>query len=177
MTPRIRDVLLLVASFCLVTVSVAGLIYLIKVRDLSQRAVDEARQANIVANRVASKVSDIAEDVHPKAVSDGLKQFHYECYTSMSEATCQLTNFGAAPARACIRGIVTRKNSSNTAESIVVCTGEVRHKESKTLQAMFTVGAIKTLCPGDYGGVNWDNCSFQVIDMTGAGNKLAAGEL
>jgi hypothetical protein len=67
---------------------------------------------------------------------------------------------------ACFKGTVKNKLNDDSASTISVCTGEVKPRDTKTVHAVFDVGAIAKLCRGKDGLLEWDRCSFTVNDVT-----------
>lgn len=178
MSPKLRDWLLVVSALVVALASIAGVTILVRSHELAQRAFDQTKESGTRIKRIEANAIEIADDLREKPVQKGLDRFHYNCYTNAHEATCQLTNTGSENAVACAKGVVTRKNSSLTAESLNVCTGTVKPLESHRLQAIFAVNAVTKLCPSDsgYGGVDWEKCTFEMIDMTTAANKTVKAE-
>ena len=169
MHPKIRDYSLVISLVVCVAVSSFGAIRAHDAAASARSLASEAVVANARAKTVGSTLVEIEGDVHPKpepTVVEGLKHFTYSCATSAMQAECTLTNTKQTLLRVCLKGVIKRANSSATTESVVVCTGEVRPKETKTVSAPFPVGAVRSLCPGDYGGVKWDDCSFEMLDVT-----------
>jgi hypothetical protein len=174
MDPKVRDI----ASLVLMFLGVGVISFTAaRVHEEARHARDiatETQLANAQMKQAIATLKDVETDVRPKAeptVVEGLKNFTYTCAASGAAAECTLTNPTKTLLRVCLRGVVHRKNSSATTESVVVCTGEVHPKETKAVSAPFEVGAVRNLCPGEYNSVKWDDCGFEMLDVTDIINK------
>jgi hypothetical protein len=134
-----RDSLAMVAHVCIVLATMGY-------------AVDAVRQtfAKAAAPKPSPEIGEISEQV----------------YTNATSAHFTFTNLNAFSAETCVKGIVRPKGALGpTAESVAVCTGEMKPRTTVVLEAPYRVGAIEALCSGEtdrFGNsrLDWGKCSF-----------------
>lgn len=89
---------------------------------------------------------------------------------SAEKMMATLTNLRGVPMFACLQGKVTNK-AGNSAETVVVCSGDIKPHSTVHIEAPFKVGAVLDLCnkAGAYGKVlDWSDCAFETVDKTAA---------
>lgn len=93
-------------------------------------------------------------------------QLEQSAYTNAQAAHVTLTNLNAFTVEACVRGVVTSR-AGERAQSVAVCTGEMKPRTTVAIEAPYRVGAVEKICsgPADRFGmthIEWDRCSFEL---------------
>lgn len=88
-------------------------------------------------------------------------------YTSAEAAHITFTNLSEATLYQCVRAVVRTKDRASNANSVAVCTGDVKPHTSAVIEAPYKVGAVKAICSGEpdrFGTrqVDWDLCEFYI---------------
>jgi hypothetical protein len=95
-------------------------------------------------------------------------EFKQSASTSADAAHVTLTNLNSWTMSTCVTAVVTSIKTRTTVRSVPVCTGEVKPRTTVTLEAPYSVGAIKELCPdttNTFRAVDWDKCTFDLEPM------------
>jgi hypothetical protein len=87
-------------------------------------------------------------------------------YTNAEAAHVTVTNLNAFPVESCFRAVVTGKGTGPVrAESVTVCTGEMKPRTTTVLVAPYRIGAVERLCSGPFdrfgnAHLDWSLCTF-----------------
>jgi hypothetical protein len=160
-----RDVLGLVVRVALllaVAVFVAHTIWSAR-RELDRDAREMSRDEREIARDMHAAEREQLAVAKPGPIT-------YRASTSAVAAQITLTNLLDNVTRyACVRGVVERKGSSKTTETVEVCSGDLKPHSTVTLIAPYTVGAVEEMCSttkqtyfGDRKELDWDLCNFDI---------------
>lgn len=162
MLPARRDAL--AATFHIVGI-IIGVIWFVHMLWSSTHALaQEARDAAEQAKRRAAELDGLAKP----------GKLIYQASSSALAATITLTNKEQFARYMCVKGIVTSKKTAATAESVEVCSGDLKPFTTVTLQAPYKPGAVHDLCSktvfkpylGAMEEFDWDLCTFEIVDTT-----------
>jgi translation elongation factor EF-1alpha len=90
--------------------------------------------------------------------------------SSAEQANLVVTNTRSSPVIVCVKGIVSQKKNGLKAETIPVCSGEIKPHSTMTISAPYKVGQVKDICSDDsnrFGKIlDWDLCNFNMADVS-----------
>lgn len=105
-----------------------------------------------------------------------LATFEYSAYTNVETAHVTITNLGPATRWTCIQAKVQTHKGGGHAQSVVVCSGDMKPHTTVNLEPPYHVGTVRDFCsdpPNQFGArnVNWDLCTFDVVDAPTPGTN------
>lgn len=103
------------------------------------------------------------------------------CYADNSSVTCTVTNMRGEAITTCLRGKLAQKKATGVAlSSLVICTGRLGPRETKSTAAPWVGGFARDICHStDRWGnevLDWEACTFttEPVDVAAPEKALAA---
>ena len=128
---------------------------------LASRALERSEAA------MKTSLDEVRTEVRAQEVSSWVhaKSTVYDCQASNTEISCTFTNVLDQPVTTCVEGrLVQKKASGVSLRSLVLCTGRIAPRSTKSLSAPWTGGFAKDMCNAktQFGNeiLDWDACTF-----------------
>jgi len=125
------------------------------------------REGHALQVEMAASLESVRRQVEANAASTWLdsKSVINNCYADNSNVTCTVTNVRRDPITTCLRGKLTQKKEGGVSmHSLVICTGRLEPRQTRTTAAPWMGGFARDLCYStDRWGndvLDWQACSF-----------------